>query len=293
MTEAEAQKTNDATFSPAVLIVDDDASVRRYYREKFHDETSVGVVTASTLAEAKELLDSGMIKIDAIVADLFFDHGKDAPDRDLLDGLDILAYTQELDPEISKYVLSYWSSRPERLAEAKKRKLTILKWFEKEVIYSGERTTAPWATVERELLARRLRGDPSLAARVQSLTGESRESVAPVSEDLVAEAIRTLHPPIRTYLQSIDDSDPKLTHPIEVICFRDQAGTVSSNAWRLGLFLEGNGDSVRDALADLASKIVGEYQTLISLPDDEVIGYARLVRDRLRKHFDEPTGARA
>jgi len=286
MTEPEAQRVNDATFSPAVLLVDDDVSVRKYYREKFHDETSVGVVTASTLAEAKELLDSGMIRIDAVVADLFFDHGKDAPDRGLLDGLDILAYTQEISPEINKYVLSYWSSRPERLAKAKKRKLNISKWFDKEVIYSEGRATAPWATVERELLARRLREDASLAARVQSLTDESKGAHTAVNEDLIAEAVRTLHPPIRTYIQSIDDSDPQLLYPIEVICFRDRSGNVSSNAWRLGLFLEGSGDSVRSALEDLASKILGEYETLNGLPDAEVIGYARLVRDRLRKHFE-------
>ena len=276
------QEKVDATFSPAVLIVDDDLSVRQYYREKFHEETSIGVITAKDLLEAKSLLESDTIKIDAVMADIFFDHGTTAPQLGLFDGLDILALAQNRDSSISQYVLSYWSSRQERREKAAKYNLNITKWFDKEFISAKGDTKAPWAAVERDLVVRRMRADSSLASRIRALSDDPSKEL---DEDLAAEAFRSLHPPVRTYIQTIEEFGERLAQPIEVICFRDNSGVVSANAWRLGLFTEGSGASVLDALDDLSSKIVDEYEIMMEQPASALEGYSRLVRDRLEKYF--------
>jgi hypothetical protein len=269
-------KHKDATFSPAVLIVDDDQSVRSYYRQKFHDETSVGVVTAGSLGEAKRLLESGSIKIDAVIADLFFDRGTTAPDESLLDGIDILSYTQKIKPEIPKYVLSYWNDRPERREKAARRKLNISKWFDKIFISGSGDATSPWATVERELMARLISEVPLI---------EEGSDMNP--SDITEPVRRVFHVPVRTYIQALGEPLQQLLLPIEVICFRDEDGIVSANAYRLGLFIEGTGESIQEALSDLAIKIADQYEMLRGFPSSQVEGYARLVRARLAKHFGE------
>jgi len=274
------QTSLDLTYSPAVLIVDDDASARKYYRERFHEETSLGVITAANLAQAKVFIDSPSLKIDAVVADLFFDIGTDAPDQNLFDGLDILSVNQRLRPSASQYVLSYWSGRGERHQKADELGLKISSWFEKAFLPPGETVSTPWAQVERDIIRHQLEKDRLFAERLRSLGVELAE---PLNVEAVAETVRqSFHPPKRTYLQECDDPRYLLLDPIEVICFTEETRTVRANAWRLGVFTEGLGESTEEALLDLGIKLVEQYELFEEEPDEHVEGYARLVRDRLR-----------
>src|SRR4051794_20429510 len=121
--------TAPATYAPAVLLVEDDLPAREYLTRRFYNETSLGVVVAKDLTEAKSLIDSHEIQIDAIVADLYFSQGTDAPEADLRDGIDILRYGLSERPRVLNYVNSYWADREELVRKATDLEVRVRQWF--------------------------------------------------------------------------------------------------------------------------------------------------------------------
>jgi hypothetical protein len=254
------------TYAPAVLLVEDDLPAREYLTRRFYSETSLGIVVAKDLMEAKVLIDSRDIQIDAIVADLYFSHGMDAPEANLRDGIDILKYGANERPRLLNYVNSYWADREELVKKADELRLTIRQWFHKQPLMPGD-TSAPWAQVERDLIEARLVHDAS-GLKSEELTGE------------VTEAIRRQLCPIRkTYLQGLDSPDLTLIRPIEVLTWVDEDGVYHSSAPKIGLLTDGSGETVMEAIEQLRDLIVEHEESLNSAPSIE--GYALFVKTRL------------
>jgi hypothetical protein len=260
------------TYAPAVLLIEDDRPAREYYRDKFCDETSLGVVVAKDLKEARRLLESPTIQIDAIVADLFFEFEKDDPDAGLHDGLDILRYGADTHPSAIQYVNSFWADRGEYVSKAKALELPIKAWFSKQFRLPGD-TEAPWAQVERDLIEARLLQDEEWSQR-----GD-----LPPHLNTVTDAIRrVICPTRRTYIQELGDKRFSIIQPIEVLCWRVADGGYHASAYRLGLLTEGTGDSVKEALERLQELLI-EQRVALRDESGNSDGYAGFVRAR----FDE------
>ena len=268
------------TYAPAVLLVEDDRPAREYFRDKFNDETSLGVVVAKDLREARHLLES-KVQIDAIVADLFFDFDKDDPESDLRDGLDILSLSKHTHPSILQYVNSFWTDRGEYSEKAQQLRLPIRAWFSKQFRLPGD-NEAPWAQVERDLLQERLLNDKTV-----SEVPRDRGNMATVTE-----AIRqAICPTRRTYLQELNSLELVVNKPIEVLCWRSDDALFHASAYKLGLLTDGTGDTVREAL-DMLKDLLEEHFTTLHEATDDPEDYSGFVAARLREYIS-PQGSRS
>ncbi len=277
-----------STFLPTVLLVDDDPAMNDYLRERFHDETSIGAVCARTLSQAKELIDTKQLSISAVVADVFFDEGKADPKHHLGDGLDLLQYCSEVRPDLPQYVFSVFSERDAERDKAKDLNLPIRFWFQKAWMRPGQGgASAPWASVERDLIEESIRKeDGSLRQRLLELKCSGEE----VTTTALSEAIRSLKIPRRTYLQSINDSNYNIIHPIEVLCTVEDDGTVRAHASRFALINDGFGTTVDEALSSLGDSLLNILETLDKEPDQDLHDYLRQYRDSLHQHIREVRG---
>jgi hypothetical protein len=267
------------THSPAVLVIDDDRAITGYIRKSFHNDTSIGVLVANDLPAARKLLDAKEIKIDAVLADIFFDKGTNDPDNNLLDGIDILRYSTEKRPNAEKYVISVWANREQERAKTTKERIDIKEWFHKMFYDPREPCKTPWAVIERNLIKKRLAEDATLAERVRHIGAELPDSLESVSE-----YARALRFPLRTYIQTVDSDSYVVKKPIEVICLEDSDGQIQAHALGVGLLVGGHGETVEEAVEELAQFILDQAEALANEPAECLRGYAALVKDRLASY---------
>jgi hypothetical protein len=240
------------TYLPTVLVVEDDPAMNSYLCERFHGETSVGVVRAITLTEAKQLIDTPEIHFSAVIADLFFEASKSDPDDHLSDGLDLLNYCKGVRPAVAQYVYSIFSEKDAEHAKAHELGLSIKSWFQKAWHPPGRRAPdAPWACVERDLIEHSLHQDPFLKDRLEQL-GWKEEVPTPVISETIRGALRFA---MRTYIQQLE-TGYQLMRPVEVICTREDSGEVRAHAPRFALASDGVGDTVDEALVDLGETLI-------------------------------------
>jgi CheY-like chemotaxis protein len=269
------------TYSPAVLIVDDDSGVTKYLREQFHEQTSVGVLVANDLGEAKELIDNKELSIDAILADLFFEKAKMAPGLDLYDGIDILHYSKQRRNGVRKYVLSFWADRDKEHDKVEELQLDIVEWLHKMFYTNSSDPKTPWAILERDLIKIRFQEIREQALNLGvDLPGDS---------EAATEFVRNLRPPRRTFIQSTDRDPYVIKKPIEVICIWDEDGQFRSHPRKIGLFQEGIGETVEESIADLASIIIDQYADFEVERGDRVRDYAQVVKDQLGAYVARKT----
>lgn len=256
-----------ASYAPSVLLVEDDLPAREYLTQRFYEETSLGVVVAKDLTEARELIDSADVQVDAIFADLYFDVGTDDPADDLRDGIDVLSYGVTKRPAILGYVNSYWADRQEYVEKAARLQLPIRDWFHKQPLMPGD-ASSPWAQVERDLIALRLTRESKINPALPSLT-------------VVTEAIRRQLCPIRrTYIQDLADDSFRVLKPIEVLAWCGEDGVVHASAPKLGLLTDASGDSLPEALERLC-QLIAEHKHDLDEKAESLAGYAAFVKGRL------------
>ena len=276
------------TYMPTILIVEDDPAMNAYLRERFHSETSVGVVAAETLTDAKRLIDAHQIRISAVVSDLFFDEAKTDVVNHLNDSLDFLSYCKEWRPEVPQYIFSVFSDKDSERAKANELDLPIRTWFQKLWYRPGAGgAQAPWACVERDLIEQTIRsGDQSLKERLREL-GHALPDISP---EIVSETVRSLNIARRTYIQFIDNATYRIAQPIEVICVLETDGTVRAHAPRFALINDGGGDTIEEALADLAVRITAVKEALDEEPKEALHDYLRQYRDALDSFIHRKNG---
>jgi CheY-like chemotaxis protein len=251
-----------STFNPTVLVVEDDKACRRYLRRQFHDQTSVGIALAGDLETGHRL--AREIKFDALIFDLFFDQGTDWPTQEMYDGVDLAAAIQREQSDVPTYFLSFFSEDEALHAKAEEKNVTATAWLQKSFSRRGRVAPedAPWLRVERDLLKERLEESPN----------DSDEDAA------VSLALR-LRRPIRTFIQELPNPDLKVTHPIQAICTLDE-GLAKASAPALGLLEDGYGQSVQEALDDLAAVIQKQFEWLTDA-NTNAEDYAAAVRQHL------------
>ena len=270
-----------STYWPTVLVVDDDPAATDYWKERFHGYTSVGVVVANDLAQGRELIDNPDVEFDAILADIHFDYNRNDPNRNLRDGLDLLAYSQHKRPDVLRYTLSFFAEHDVHHRRADELQITVKQWIPK-AYYRGDFPYAPWTQVERDLIV-------ASCGRVSDphRTGEKNTAADP--ELAWAEYARRLKIPVRTYLQSIG-ANYVIVKPIEVVCERhvgegQDSAFVTAEARRLGLLAHGEGKSVDEAMSDLSSIIYDQIEFFRATEPASIVGYAEFVRNRLLEHI--------
>lgn len=268
-----------AAYSPSVLLIDDDTSIMRYLRQNFHENTSVGVLTATRLEDAREIIDSADVHLDAVVSDLLFDQPSSTdPDHGLRDGIDALAYAKRRRPDADRYVLSFWVTEENRRLDADNRQIDVKRWMPKMFYDPGEEEKTIWAQIERDLIERHLRAEGE-----DDLNREPPDNLS--VEDTMLETMRKLKFPMRTYLQNLESDDFVLVKPIEVICTQDEEGLIVAMPRKIGLMEEGVGESVDFALSDLGRIILDEKKVGVGgVPVDKLLGLAKQVRDKLDEY---------
>lgn len=265
----------DQDYFPTVLIIDDDPACTTYWREKFHLDTSVGVVIANNLSEGRRLVEKDEVHIDGIVSDLYFEEGTADPANELRDGIDFLAFGTRKRAGVRPYVMSYFAEQQVWRAREKEIHVPIEGWFQK-AFYTKDDQLLPWQEIERDLIKSRLQSNEQVRKQALSLGFRSVEDIEKVSK-----LVQRLALPKRTYLQDLGDRQFFVREPIEVICFQESKHEVRASAPRLGLLQDGRGASVEDALIDLQQIILRLKAVFAEEPTENIVGFTKLVKERL------------
>jgi hypothetical protein len=258
---------------PVVLIIDQSLGWTGYLRTRFHEETSVGVLVANDLTLAKNLLDQDDININAMITELFFEEQNCAPDLGLWDGVDMLLYCKQRRPSVNVYVLSFFADSKEYRQRTESSKLDPGTWLHKMVFPPGSILT-PWAHVERDLIKPRI----ERFAREAKQLGWAIPPDVDEFTDIVRKSIRI---EIRTYIQSIRLQNLTLKKPIEVICSRNEDDSFRARARKIGLFLDGVGETVEEALEDLELILSDYYADFATARYEPVGDYAQAIWQQL------------
>lgn len=267
------------SYCPTVLLVDDDPACIKYWHDKIHNETSIGVLVANSLKEGTNLLTKN-INIDAVLADIFFEE-KDADiSNHIYDGIDFLCLCNKQRPKVLNYILSYFADDKEWHKKAKKEKIKVKRWIAK-VWYKGEEVKAPWVIVERDLIRNSWEDNDIIQEKIKEMGLKPPDDL-----DAVTEYVRKLNLPRRTYLQSLNTAGIILKKPIEVICIQENKENIQASADCLGLLQKGVGNTVDEALEDLADIIVSQKKSLDSESNENIVGYAALVKEQLDEFID-------
>ncbi|MCP4597279.1 hypothetical protein [Neptuniibacter sp.] len=269
------------SFAPVVLLVDDDPGLRLFLRRRFNNESSLAPLIFSDLKSAKLFFDDESSSVDAVLSDISFAGDTSDPDHQLEDGLDMLNLVQSCHPNIPKYVISMWSDEPAFHDKSDELGLKIRNWFPK--LNYGDPMKTPWSQIERDLLREALMKGGDLADEA------SRQGWLPDDDDSyesVLEWFRKHHKSMKfSFIQEVpaDYQHYKIIKPLKVVCRREN-GEAIAESMHLGLLDSGRGDDVEEAIKDLADKIMNLKEQLDEYPDEQIIEYAALIKNRLDEH---------
>jgi CheY-like chemotaxis protein len=268
-----------ANFAPTVLLVDDDPNVTRRWTAEFHRRTSLGVLAANSLKQGREIFEDPEIKVDAIVADIYFDYGKDDPDTSLFDGLDLLAYLSKRGIRIPMFVVSAGIDMLNFKERAAREKIPIISYFDK--FTAGDPEGPAWTSIQHSVL-KEIFGQTSEITRVI----ETASSGNAPAIDVLNRALCDLQLPVRTYIQSFGRrSELSVLKPIEVICIAKSAQEVRAYAPSLGLLTSGCGEDIETAIDELKNALELEAETLIGLPPEKLSEYSAKVAAKLDEYL--------
>lgn len=278
------QSSSVHTFSPTVLIVDDDPAVLDILARRFHQKTSLGVIKLQNLADAYKLFVEDTQPSDALLSDLYFVPETHDEANELLDGLDLIKLSQDRFPQMPKYVCSVYDQEKTYRKHADEMELVINQWFSKlNMDLQEDGVVSPWNKIERDLYRNALVDNTALLAQAEA-AGFNRSAL---DDEAVLDWIRnSIRPRRKTYLQTLGprNSEYEIIKPISVICEELADGQVSVEAPALGLILPCFGDNVDDALVNLSHMIVEQYQEFSSVDRSQIVGYAEKVFNRLEEY---------
>lgn len=265
-----------STFSPTVMLMDDDPAVLDIAGRRFNRETSLGIIVARDLVEARRLVDDKKIHFNAIVADIAIMPDKQDAMHHLWDGIDLLNYTSKKRKNLSNYVLSVYSNSESFRKKTKDQKVNVKEWFQKLDFSKKNNPQAPWHIIERDLYRERLEKDAGL----RKILGKIGED-----DEIVSDAIRKqINPMIRTYIQAVGDESYQVIRPIEVIC-RFEEGVWLADALHLGLLQAGGGESREEAIDHLSELIVDQFRTFHEAEPGDIEGYTSEVFDVFKDYI--------
>lgn len=272
--------TEDPTepLTGVVFIIDDDEAVLRRLTRETLKHSSMGVLTASHLADVLPYLEK--YSVDAVLADIKFRHEMQHHTLRIFDGLDALKGVNARWPTIPLYVISMDIADRSCLEKAKRLGVEVSAWFDK--LGGRPKQLLPWQAIERDLCLRALKSDRLLQSKVTALGHEIGDLL--VDENL-ANRLRShkllVNVAHRTYLQNLpDDCGYILREPLEVHCWQE-GKIVKTSSRKIPVLIEGEGEDVVEALDSLADQLVQEKRTLDAEDTAHVSGYADYIKNQL------------
>ena len=266
------------TFLPTVLVIDDDRAITTYMRKNFHENTTLGVLIANDMSDAKKILDDKALSIDTIVADLNFEKPYQCPEEGLIGGIDILDYGKRVRPNADRYVFSIWSERDEEHDQAKMLNLEIKAWLNKMFYDPRDTEEAPWNKIYLEQLTKRIINNKELERKFKELEFKDRKL------EYIADFINQLNPPRITFLQELYTEEYALQKPIKILSTVQEDGSVNVKELSIGILTDGIGDTIEEALEDIAAKIIDQKNMLDVEPSENLLEFTQLVKERIDIH---------
>jgi response regulator of citrate/malate metabolism len=265
-------------FLPTVLIIDDDVAVTSYLRERFHEETPLGALTANTMRDAKTLLESEDLPIHVVIADLFFQTQHRDSENNLTDGIDILKLAKDKRPDVDQYVFSVWSRRDMEQRKAKELGLDVKEWFHKMFFDASLQEKTPWRQISREQLTKELKNSDRLCERFKEKGLKADDNL-----EEIAALFNETTTPKTTFLQALNDDGYILKKPIRVRwSVEDDEDFVVKDM--IGLLTEGVGETLDEALDDLAEQLVSEKR-MLDEESENLQGLARVIKENLDSYI--------
>ncbi|MCB2263127.1 MAG: hypothetical protein LGR52_09350 [Candidatus Thiosymbion ectosymbiont of Robbea hypermnestra] len=262
------------TFTPTVLLVDADPAMLDILSRRFYDNTSLGVLAFGSLVGARSAILNENIDVDAVLSDIAFPPQTQDPTHDLYDGMDLMQFVSEHRPNLPNYVYSVYGRESTYQGRGKGSGLELEKWFPKLEIDRVK----PWNQIERDLYKAALLTDKELTDKAKN-EGLSQNCDGDSLVDWIRSSIR---PARQTYLQRLP-KPYQILAPIRVICEEnDSSGLISAEAPGLGIILPGQGESVEDALDDLANIVVEQFEDFLDTGEGCIVGYAAIVFEKLK-----------
>ncbi len=278
MTSQEAVELRRPQLPTTVLVVDDDEAVLRRVSREALLRTNLGVLVAESMAQAVEILNSG-VPLGAILVDLNFRPSTRDPGRNLNNGLDLLELAASENPQLSRYVLSVDAADRAFERRAADKKFTVRRWFNK--LAADTAQLNPWDGIERDIIRDALFAEPSFRAANGAEDFDPGELAS--MDEVVDRVRRTLAYPRIAYIQSFE-TRPDLTviKPIEVVV-RRVGGGYEARAVDIPLLIDGSGDDPVEAIEDLSDSLVEEIDTLVGA-GERATGYAQYLVEIFREH---------
>ncbi len=280
---------------PVVLIVDDDAAVTRFMERQFMERTRMSVATSNSLSSARALLAYEDVRIDAVVADLWFLHGTDDPDHSLHDGLDLIRHAQDGEDPPDCYVVSVAAGSHMQRARARDLGIRVSGWFEK-MTYSTV-GPAPWDQVYREQVRKRMEVDDSLRTLADELQRPEGGGASDLSIGQLTDIMDGLTPVRESLLygaipaaEDAEESDEEpiaytIARPIRAVCMPEDGEFVAREV-SIGLLVNGRGLTVQDAFGDLSREIAAMGALLEESDEGDLHQYARDTKAMLREYLE-------
>jgi CheY-like chemotaxis protein len=266
-------------FAPTILLVDDDKLVTRRWRREFHDQTSLGVVVANSLAAAADIVEANDVQIDAVVSDLIFDRGTDDVARHLHTGVDFLSWIINRRQNLPLFVMSATDNMVNFRQSLEDRSVVVEEYFDKFVSAQGQ--DPAWLRIQHAILLRKFGGRRPAGLPVGHLD----------DGNLLSEAVSRLQLSVRTYIQELNEYPTiRVLKPVEAICVA-QDGAIKAYAPSLGLLSSVSGETIAEAVDELSSAIGTEAEFLLKAPKGaDLSDYANRIASRFREYFVVETG---
>ena len=272
------------TFTPTILIVEDDPPSLEILRRRFYEKTSLGVLACRNLKDANRIVMSGNYPVDAVLSDLSFVPGTRDEENGLHDGIDFLSAVHQKIPDMPQYTCSVYGAEKKYQERSRELKLDIREWYSKLAIDAPTNEGTPWTKIERDLYR------DALVANNSSIADRIREAGLRIcdegasGEDIVEWVRNGIRPLRRTYLQEIEHSNYSVNTPIRVIC-EEANGVVTAEASQLGLIIPGEGETVEEALEDLGQLIIEQFEDFLETEPAYIVGYAEKVFEKIKQHI--------
>jgi len=273
---------------PTVLVVDDRPAFGRQLKKLLLDKGSIGALLVGTLGEAAALLESQHYRFDAVLTDWLFETGED-PARKLFDGFDLVEFARLRAPSVHAYVVTAHAETEGFQAKAAACAFDLSRMFnKKEINLDDEEASAgqarqPWNKVRSDILLTRIQAaDPRLAAELRRVSAEEVSD-----DDLVGKLLERTLPPTVTYIQDLGETY-RVKEPIEVTCAPgvQGSGSVKASAAKLGILVDGFGDTASEAVDSLREVIASHAELLFGQDDGELRDFAKVVKERLARHIE-------
>jgi hypothetical protein len=235
-------------------------------------------LVANTIPDAIRLVGDETLKIDAVVADIFFEGPKQDAENRLFDGIDLLSFLGKRKFSAPMFVISASHEMLDYRGKADELGVPVINFYDKLTAADVERPA--WIDIQRSVLARTFGTESEITTSISALPSGNPDAI-----DMMNETLCRLQLPVRTYIQDLGKNKSfGVGRPIEVICVARGPSSVHAYATILGLPAQGRGEDIQSAVDDLRDLIALEAETLLGTDPSRLTDYTSRVVQRLSQY---------